>query len=101
MTVVAVSTTVTVLAIVGLVIGLVVLLVVIFLLNDALKPLRGVLRDVKDAQKAPMLARGTVPGVDALDQTQRLAGQVPDLAVRYMQKLGLPVDASPPAKRIV
>ena len=94
------STLVTVLAIVGLVVGLVVLFVVILLLNDVLRPLRAVLTDVKDAETAPMLKTG-VKGVDQLDQTQRLAQGVPDLAVAYMTKLGLPVDISAPPKRII
>lgn len=91
---VAVSTTVAVLSLIGLAIGLVVLLVVIFLLNGVLAPLRAVLRDVRSAQTAPVLERG-VQGVDQLSRSQRLAQSVPDLAVAYMQKLGLPVDTTP------
>jgi uncharacterized protein involved in cysteine biosynthesis len=94
MSVLAVGTTVTVLALIGLVIGLVVLLVVIYLLNGVLAPLRAVLRDVRNAQTAPVLERG-VQGVDQLDRSQRLAQSVPDLAVAYMQKLGLAVDTNP------
>jgi len=94
MTFLAVGTTVTVLALIGLVIGLVVLLVVIYLLNGVLAPLRAVLRDVRSAQTAPVLERG-VKGVDQLDRSQRLAQSVPDLAVAYMQKLGLAVDTQP------
>jgi hypothetical protein len=94
MSILAVGTTVTVLALIGLVIGLVVLLVVIYLLNGVLAPLRAVLRDVRNAQTAPVLERG-VQGVDQLDRSQRLAQSVPDLAVAYMQKLGLAVDTQP------
>jgi hypothetical protein len=94
MNIVAVGTTVTVLALIGLVIGLLVLLVVIYLLNGVLAPLRAVLRDVRSAQTAPVLERG-VQGVDQLDRSQRLAQSVPDLAVAYMQKLGLAVDTNP------
>jgi hypothetical protein len=87
----AVGTTVTVLALIGLVIGLVVLFVVIYLLNGVLTPLRRILRDVQDARTAPMLERG-VQGADQLNQTRRLAESVPDLAVAYLLKLGLPVN---------
>jgi hypothetical protein len=82
----------TVLAIIGLVVGLVVLLVVIKLLNGTLAPLRAVLADVESAKTAPMLEHG-VKGADQLSQTRRLADSVPDLALRYLQKLG----SSPPA----
>jgi hypothetical protein len=88
MMVVAVGTTVAVLAVIGLVIGLVVLLVVIWLLNDVLAPLRRTSSDVQDALTAPMLQRG-VPGTDQLGATRRLAESVPDLALAYLQKLSL------------
>jgi hypothetical protein len=90
-----VSTTVTVLAIIGLVVGLVVLLVVIWLLQSTLAPLRAVLTDVNSAHDAPMLERG-VPGTDQLGQTRRLAESVPPLALAYLAKLGaMPAPAAP------
>lgn len=98
MTIITVGTTVAVLSLLGLAIGLVVLLVVIYLLNGVLSPLRAVLRDVRNAQTAPVLERG-VQGVDQLDRSQRLAQSVPDLAVAYMQKLGLAVDTQPRGER--
>jgi hypothetical protein len=94
MTPLAVGTTVAVFSLIGLAIGLVVFLVVIYLLNGVLAPLRAILRDVRDAQTAPVLGQG-VKGVDQLDRSQRLAQSVPDLAVAYMQKLGLAVDTQP------
>lgn len=93
----AVGTVVTVLALIGLAIGLVVLLVVIWLLNDVLAPLRRILHDVQDAQTAPLLERG-VQGTDQLARTRRLAESVPDPAVAYLQKLGLPVNTELPAQ---
>ena len=90
------STTQTVLAIVGLVAGLVVLLVVIRLLNNTLKPLLAIKADVQNALKAPMLEHG-VKGTDQLGQTRRLADSLPDLALRYLQKLGANPAAPPPA----
>jgi hypothetical protein len=96
-TVMTIAPGLAVLALIGLVIGLVVLFVVIWLLNDVLTPLRRILHDVQDAQTAPLLERG-VQGTDQLARTRSLAEAVPDLAVRYMQKLGLPVNTEPPAQ---
>ena len=87
----------TALVVIGLVVGLVVLGVVIWLLTDVLTPLRRILFDVQEANTAPLLSRG-VQGADQLERTRRLAEAVPDLAVRYMQKLGLPVDTERPAQ---
>jgi hypothetical protein len=92
----AVGTTVAVLALVGLAIGLVVLFVVIWLLQGVLTPLRRVLADVQSAKTAPMLERG-VQGTDQLNRTRRLAESVPDLASAYLVKLGLPVNTEAPA----
>lgn len=95
MTVIGLSTVLNVLSIVGLVVGVVVLGVVIFLLQDVLTPLRRILTDVEDAKTAPLLEHG-VRGADQLDRTRRLAESVVDPAVRYLQKLGLPVNTEPP-----
>jgi len=90
------STTQTVLAIVGLVLGLVVLGVVIHLLNDVLRPLRRISADITEANKAPMLKKG-IPGADQLSTTRRLAESVPPLALAYLNKLALgPRPAAPP-----
>src|SRR5215217_2836286 len=91
---VAMSSTVTALAIIGLVVGFVVLLVVIWLLQNTLKPLLAVKADVTNALTAPMLKNG-VPGTEQLGTTRRLADGVPDLALRYLQKLG--ANPAPPA----
>jgi hypothetical protein len=92
----AVSSTVQILAIVGLVVGLVVLVVVVLLLQMTLSPLRKVLADVTSANTAPMLQRG-VPGTDQLGQTRRLAESVPPLALAYLQKLGAGAPPAAPA----
>jgi hypothetical protein len=92
----AVGTTVAVLAVIGLVIGLVVLFVVIWLLNEVLAPLRRTSSDVQDALTAPMIERG-VPGTDQLGATRRLAESVPDLALAYLQRLSLPATNRAPA----
>ncbi len=91
--IVAASTAGQVLAIIGLTVGLVVFGVVIWLLQGVLTPLLKVKADVVDAATAPMLQHG-VKGVDQIGRTQQLAQSVPDVAVGYMQKLGLPVDTS-------
>lgn len=88
------TTTQTVLVIVGLVVGLVVLGVVIYLLNDVLAPLRRISADVKDAETAPMLKKG-IHGADQLGTTRRLAESVPPLAIAYLNKLSLPTRPAP------
>jgi hypothetical protein len=91
------SSTQSVLAIVGLVLGLVVLGVVIWLLNDVLAPLRRISADITEANKAPMLKKG-IPGADQLSTTRRLAESVPPLALAYLGKLSLaprPATAAP------
>ena len=93
---VALSSTVTALAIIGLVVGFGVLLVVIWLLQNTLRPLLAIKADVTNALTAPMLKNG-VPGTDQLGTTRRLADSVPDLALRYLQKLGANPAAPPPA----
>ncbi len=90
------TTTQTVLAIIGLLIGLVVLGVVIYLLNDVLAPLRRISADVTEANKAPMLTKG-IHGAEQLSTTRRLADSVPPLAVAYLNKLGLAGGAPRPA----
>ena len=89
------TTTQTVLVILGLVIGLVVLGVVIFLLNDVLGPLRRISADVTEANKAPMLTKG-IHGAEQLGTTRRLAESVPPLAIAYLNKLSLPARPAPP-----
>jgi hypothetical protein len=72
MTMYAVSSTVQVLAVIGLALRL----VVIWLLHSTLAPLRKVSADVQQALTAPMLERA-VPGTDQLGQTRRLAWRCP------------------------
>jgi hypothetical protein len=95
-TLMAVATTVAVLALIGLAIGLIVLFVVIWLLNGVLAPLRRILTDLQSALTAPMLKRG-VTGTEQLATTRRLAEPVPELALAYLQKLGPVARAEAPA----
>ncbi len=91
----AISSTGSVLAVIGLVVGLVVLGVVIWLLNDVLRPLLRISEDIQNAETAPMLKKG-IPGADQLGQTRRLAESVPPLALAYLNKLALgPRPAAP------
>jgi len=90
------SSTQTVLAVIGLLLGVVVLLVVIWLLNDVLRPLRRISADITEANKAPMLKKG-IPGADQLSTTRRLAESVPPLALAYLNKLGASPAPPPPA----
>lgn len=96
--IIALSSFLNVLAIIGLVVGLVVLLLVIYLLQSTLAPLRAILTDVTGAHTAPMLERG-VPGTEQLGTTRRLAESVPPLALAYLNKLGAggAPSAPPPA----
>ena len=89
------SSTQTVLAVIGLLLGVVVLLVVIWLLNDVLRPLRRISADITEANKAPMLKKG-IPGADQLSTTRRLAESVPPLALAYLNKLGASPAPPPP-----
>ena len=97
----AISSTGSILAVIGLVVGLVVLFVVIWLLNDVLRPLRSIMADIVNAETAPMLKKG-IPGADQLGQTRRLAESVPPLALSYLNKLALgprppaPAPSAPP-----
>jgi len=92
----ALSSTGSVLAVIGLVVGLVVLFVVIWLLNDVLRPLLRISEDIQNAETAPMLKKG-IPGADQLGQTQRLAESVPPLALAYLGKLSLAPKPAAPA----
>lgn len=92
----ALSSTLNVLAIIGLVVGLVVFCLVVYLLNETLAPLRKILADLQSAQTAPMLERG-VPGTELVSTTRQLVEPVPGLALAYLQKLGLTPRPQAPA----
>jgi len=83
----AISTGLTILAIIGLVIGLVVLGVVIMLFSAVLSPTRQIARHAREAPDvAPFLTNG-VQGVEELRRTRDLCSQVPPLALAYLAKM--------------
>lgn len=87
MTLLAISTGLAILAILGLVVGLVVLGVVILLFKDVLSPAREISHHASQAPEvAPFLTNG-VRGVDELRRTRDLSNQVPPLALAYLEKV--------------
>jgi hypothetical protein len=81
----AMSTGITVLALIGLALGLVVLLVVLALFNRIVRPALEI-----DAYARDILAGGVgiakgVDGVDELARTRDLVTSVPPLAVAYLE----------------
>ncbi len=91
----AISTLLAILAILGLIVGLVVLGVVIFLLTEVLRPAREISRLAADAPNvAPFLTNG-VQGVGELSRTRNLCAQVPPLALAYLEIVN--GSAPPPA----
>lgn len=89
MTLLAVSTGIAILALVGLALGLVVLLVVIALLHRVLTPAREIDAYAGDILTAGVGIATNLDGVDQLATTRALGGAVPGLAVGYLRKLGL------------
>ena len=89
MTLLAVSTGIAILALVGLAVGLVVLLVVIALLHRVLTPAREIDAYAGDILTAGVGIATNLDGVDQLATTRALGGAVPGLAVGYLRKLGL------------
>jgi hypothetical protein len=88
MTVLAVTTAESVLALVGLAVGLVVLVVVIGLFNRIIEPaieIRHYADDIREAIDG--IARNTEGGAELL-KTRDLATAVPGLALAYLKKLG-------------
>ncbi len=89
MTLLAVSTGVAILALIGLAVGLVVLLVVIALLHRVLTPAREIGAYAGDILTAGVGIATNLDGVDQLATTRALGGAVPGLAVGYLRRLGL------------
>jgi hypothetical protein len=87
--VLAISTGLAILAVVGLALGVVVLVAVVALFNEVLRPAREI-----DAYAGHVLTAGlgiakNLDAVDDLERTRELGGAVPGLAVAYLRKLGL------------
>ena len=82
------STTVVVLAWIGLALGVVVALLVVWLFDRVTRPLGEVERYAGDILDAGLGIARNLDGVDEAVRTRDLATAVPGLAVAYLQKLG-------------
>lgn len=89
MTVTAVSTGATILALIGLAVGLVVAVLVVNLLQSVLRTTREIDRYAQDILVAGVGIATNLDGVDELARTRRLGGAVPGLAVAALTKLGV------------
>lgn len=89
MTVIAMSTGSTVLAIIGLVLLLVVALVVLNLLEGVRRPVAEIDAYAEDILTAGVAIATNLDAVDQLGRTRELGLAVPGLAVRYLKKAGL------------
>ena len=89
MTLLAVTTGQSVLALVGLAVGLVILLVVLNLLHSVLRAALEIDRSAKNILTAGVGIATNLDGADQLARTHELGGAVPGLAVRYLKKLGV------------
>lgn len=88
MSVLAITTGQSVLALVGLVLGLVVLGVVLNCLAAVLRPALEIERNAAHILTAGVGIATNLDGADQLVRTHELGGAVPGLAVRYLRKLG-------------
>ena len=82
------STTVVVLAWIGLALGLVVALVVVWLFDRIVRHALEIERYARDILDAGLGIARNLDGVDEAVRTRDLATAVPGLAVSYLQKLG-------------
>lgn len=89
MTIVAVTTGQSVLALIGLALGLVVLLVVLNCLHSVLRPALEIERNAKNILTGGVGIATNLDGADQLVRTHELGSAVPGLAVRYLKKLGV------------
>ena len=82
------STTVVVLAWIGLGLGLVVALLVVWLFDRVVRPMLEIERYSRAILDAGLGITRNLDGVDEAVRTRDLAVSVPGLAVAYLQKLG-------------
>ena len=87
MTVVAISTAESVLAIIGLAVGLVVAVVVVGLFNRIMRPALEIKAYADDILEAGVGIARNLDGVDELARTHALGSAVPGLAGAYLKKL--------------
>ena len=82
------STTVVVLAWIGLALGLIVALLVVWLFDRVIRPTLEIERYSRAILDAGLGITRNLDGVDEAVRTRDLATTVPGLAVAYLQKLG-------------
>ncbi|MBA2357262.1 MAG: hypothetical protein H0V84_02405 [Actinobacteria bacterium] len=83
------STSVVVLAWVGLTLGLVVAVAVVALFSRVVQPALEIARYADDILEHGVAIATNLDGVDEAVRTRELATSVPPLAVSYLKKLGL------------
>ena len=82
------STSVAILAWIGLALGLVVALLVVWLFDRVVRPALEIERYSRDILDAGLGIARNLDGVDEAVRTRDLATAVPGLAVAYLKKLG-------------
>ena len=87
MTLVAVSTGIAILALIGLAVGLALALVVVALFNRVVLPALEIDRYARDILEAGENIAGNVEGVNELVRTRELATALPGLAVAYLEQV--------------
>lgn len=87
MSLLAISTGVSVLALIGLAVGLVIALLVVKLFNTIMRSALEIDAYAKDILGAGVAIATNLDGAAELDRTHALASAVPDLAVAYLNKL--------------
>ena len=79
------STTVAVLAWIGLALGLVIAVTVLLLLNRVLRPIREIRRYAEDILEAGLGISRNLDGADELARTHELATALPGLATAFLE----------------
>lgn len=87
MNAIAMSTGITILALIGLAVGLAAALVVIKLFNSIVGPALEIDEYASDILDAGVAIAANVDGVDGLLRTRELTGAVPGLAVAYLEQI--------------
>ena len=87
MSLLAISTGISILALIGLAVGLVVAVVVVGLFNSVIRPALEIDAYAKDILEAGVGIAVNLDGVAELERTDQLTGAVPGLAVAYLDKL--------------
>lgn len=87
MSMLAVSTGISILALIGLAVGLMVALIVLHLFSSVVRPALEIDGYASDILDAGVGIATNVDGVDGLVRTQELTSAVPGLAVAYLEQV--------------